>query len=519
MATGRTHSWWLVLMLGSVGVLGACGTVETSPQDEDGPGTETDGGGASGSADAGSPGAGGGIGGGGTGTGTTEPGGTGGGGTDPGETDGGSAEPVGPCMGPNPQGCSSNADCADGQSCQVSDTRECIPSSCFCDEESGSWACTRDCGNTRCMPVDEGGECDDPAGCDPVDCPAIWAPVCGVDGVTYGNDCEAASVPVEVDYDGPCEDDDDSCAAVTCPEGAACVDGDCVDVSCTLVTCEAGLVCSEGECIEDPCNLMDCAPGYTCEEGTCIPTGLCDIACFREELVCGSDGVTYTCGAVEAECNGATVVHDGACEPEDGSCAAVTCPEGSECEAGECVVVDMDPCATIRCRAGYVCEAGECVPTDEDPCTWIRCAAGQVCEAGECIDEDSSCAAVLCGPGLVCERGECVAERDCTINCFVPDPVCGDNGVTYWCGEVEASCNEVMVAYDGECIAGGGRCASNDDCVPGELCMGGVCEPGACPMNYDPVCGSDGVTYGNACLAGLARVEIVAAGPCEGSDR
>ena len=44
-------------------------------------------------------------------------------------------------------------------------------------------------------------------------CPAIDAPVCGEDGVTYGNSCLAACEGVAVAQDGPCAgdgDDDDS---------------------------------------------------------------------------------------------------------------------------------------------------------------------------------------------------------------------------------------------------------------------------------------------------------------------
>ncbi|KAF2315116.1 hypothetical protein GH714_038184 [Hevea brasiliensis] len=47
--------------------------------------------------------------------------------------------------------------------------------------------------------------------------------------------------------------------------------------------------------------------------------------------------------------------------------------------------------------------------------------------------------------------GATPAPEECPIACFRPDPVCGANGVTYWCGCPDALCAGVPVVKFGEC--------------------------------------------------------------------
>jgi hypothetical protein len=280
----------------------------------------------------------------------------------------------------------------------------------------------------------------------PEACDAIYAPVCGCDGNTYGNDCEAAMKGVSVASQGECN---------PTPSGDACGG-------------LKGLACRKGEYCNYPPDAL-CGAADATGVCTLVPTGCRDIYA----PVCGCDGVTY----------------------------------GNDCEAAA--------------KGVSVATKGECKPTPGD----VACGA----RLGDTCSADQYC---YFTPEAICGRADATGvcrpiPNGCTKEL---DPVCGCNGTTYG-NPCMAAAAGVSVDHAGACgTTSGSACGGLKglSCGAGEYCdfpigtncgaadQTGTCTkiPEGCTLDYTPVCGCDGKTYGNACSAAAAGMSVAKKGEC-----
>ncbi|KAE8683946.1 putative Pentatricopeptide repeat-containing protein [Hibiscus syriacus] len=75
---------------------------------------------------------------------------------------------------------------------------------------------------------------------------------------------------------------------------------------------------------------------------------------------------------------------------------------------------------------------------------------------------------------LSSEANPCARSKlpdSCPVNCFMADPVCGDDGITYWCGCADAYCAGAKVAKIGFCEVGSNGGSGGKVSFPGQALL------------------------------------------------
>lgn len=249
------------------------------------------------------------------------------------------------------------------------------------------------------------GECDGLQNCP---CDDVYDPVCGVDGISYSNPCEAACVGVDYVSGGECESTtatpaffDDYPFILDAINVDDC-DGSAVDVYDSgtsefvfIRTSEFGQLYLNGKLHCSDSQTFSCiqfyrlaAPIHSWRCGDTI-----DCLCPQNaNPVCGADGNSYN-NACEAACHGVDVIGEGLCE---------------------------EPCL---CTAEY------------DP----------VCGA-DGNTYSNACVAGCAGIELI-SKGPCEEDCNCTLEY---NPVCGADGNTY-SNSCFAACAGIEIVREGEC--------------------------------------------------------------------
>ncbi|XP_076964515.1 agrin-like [Callospermophilus lateralis] len=312
-------------------------------------------------------------------------------------------------------------------------------------------------------------------------CPAVVAPVCGSDASTYSNECELQRAQCRLQRRirllrrGPCGSRD-PCSNVTCSFGSTCV------------------------------------PSTNGQTASCLCPTTCRGA--PEGTVCGSDGMDYPgeCQLLRQACACQENIFrkfDGPCDPCQGAHADTNrvCRVNPRTRRPE-MLLRPETCPPWHlpvCGDDGVTYANDCVMGRSGA---IRGLLLQKVRSGQCQPGDQC--SRTCQFSAIClsrrGRPRCSYDRVTCDGAY--RPVCAQDGHTYDNDyQAPSLCRGVQCAFEATCAVKNGEAA----CECQQACAGA----------YDPVCSSDGVTYGSTCeleamACALGRdIRVARRGPCD----
>ncbi|MGF1467882.1 MAG: Kazal-type serine protease inhibitor [Sandaracinaceae bacterium] len=415
----------------------------------------------------------------------------------------------------------------------------CNPSCGICTPPGGTCpavACEDDCADNGDCAGDEycaRSACEDDGLCvpRPEGCTAEVHPVCGCDGETYTNACEAGRAGASVERPGACEpascEPQDATGVGPCDasfglawDGEACVDvsgcrcegADCDELYPDPGACEA----AHDHCpAPDPCAAQD-AEGV----GPCL---LFLGAAWDGEACVGLGG----CRCEGEDCDDLYPTVE-ACRAARAACLD-TCTADEQCPTDQHCYFPTGSCG-VDGTCGPVPPTLPCQPDDPPVCgcdgETYACASAAA-SAGASVDRLGSCGESACAAqdvtivgecdlplGIYWNGAECVSESGCECqgeDCPFDFPTLAA------CEAAYAGCDRPLGqrcgGFAGALCRPDEYCDYDDEGGCGQADGQGTCtlRPLVCNGIVDPVEGCDGRVYSNACLAHAAGVDI--AGP------
>jgi len=313
-------------------------------------------------------------------------------------------------------------------------------------------------------------------------CPTVAAPVCGVDGITYGNSCEAACVSVEVDYDGICEE------MTTCLGDFEIVATDIIygfagpmlhmlivnngdDLTDITIATELGICPSSDEFEIDTWStyqLIEVYFNFNCLSMAPIIEPYTAELLISDNEFC-NESISFEFNPMYTEISiGCTdpvaLNYDPSAVEDDGSCIYTptdTCEYFGEFIAlGESMIFSDEECfcTTLLPEWGFDAVILDCNPIITEGCTD---AEGTFYAEGSSwnIDDCTFCS---------CEEGAIICM---VVDCAMPDcedPVYTDGECCPTC-EVYGCTNYMALNYNPEATYDDDSCEFDEDCDYGEL--------------------------------------------------